>query len=116
MHWDGQHWTRVAIAGVGDKRPTLRAIAAVAADRVWVAGDNVLLGLAKEDGRAPRAHFIVPGGSSPACSESSAAAAVQATKRRPIDPVSEDAGGADQSVPDVVEVDANDAGSDANHR
>lgn len=53
MHWDGQHWARVAIAGVGDKRPTLRAIAAVASDRVWVAGDNVLLGLAKEDGRAP---------------------------------------------------------------
>lgn len=53
MHWDGQHWTRVAIAGVGDKRPTLRAIAAIASDRVWIGGDNVLLGLAKEDGRAP---------------------------------------------------------------
>lgn len=53
MHYDGQRWTRVPIAGLGDRRPTLRAIAAVAPDRVWVAGDNVLLGLAREDGRAP---------------------------------------------------------------
>ncbi|MBX3215729.1 MAG: hypothetical protein KF850_27070 [Labilithrix sp.] len=53
MHYDGQRWTRVPIAGLGDRRPTLRAIAAVAPDRVWVAGDDVLLGLAREDGRAP---------------------------------------------------------------
>ncbi|AKV00248.1 hypothetical protein AKJ09_06911 [Labilithrix luteola] len=53
MHFDGQHWSRVPIAGVGNSRPTLRAIAAIAPDRVWVAGDNVLLGLAREDGRAP---------------------------------------------------------------
>lgn len=53
MHYDGQRWTRVPIAGLEERRPTLRAIAAIAPDRVWVAGDNVLLGLAKEDGRTP---------------------------------------------------------------
>ncbi|OJY29870.1 MAG: hypothetical protein BGO98_49590 [Myxococcales bacterium 68-20] len=53
MHYDGQRWTRVPIAGLGDRRPTLRAIAAIAPDRVWVAGDNVLLGLAREDGSRP---------------------------------------------------------------
>lgn len=53
MHYDGKQWSRVPIAGLGDRRPTLRAIAAVAPDRVWIAGDRVLLGRAKEDGRAP---------------------------------------------------------------
>ncbi len=53
MHYDGKRWTRVPIAGLGDRRPTLRAIAAIAPDRIWVAGDNVLLGLAREDGSAP---------------------------------------------------------------
>ncbi|MBX3210449.1 MAG: hypothetical protein KF850_00290 [Labilithrix sp.] len=53
MHFDGETWSRVPIAGLGDRRPTLRAVTAVTRDRVLVAGDGVLLTLAGADGVAP---------------------------------------------------------------
>lgn len=46
LHFDGKSWSRVPIAGLGDRRPTLHAVAALGPDRVWVAGDGVLLTLA----------------------------------------------------------------------
>ena len=53
LHFDGKTWSRIPIAGLGDRRPPLRAIAAAAPNRVWVAGDGVLLALAGADGGAP---------------------------------------------------------------
>jgi len=53
LHFDGRQWSRVPVAGLGDRRPTLRAVAAAAPDRVVVAGDGILLTLATDDGRSP---------------------------------------------------------------
>ncbi|MCW5834685.1 MAG: hypothetical protein KIS78_19940 [Labilithrix sp.] len=53
LHFDGNEWSRVPVAGLGDRRPTLRAIAAIGPDRVLAAGDGILLALATDDERSP---------------------------------------------------------------
>ncbi|WP_146651413.1 hypothetical protein [Labilithrix luteola] len=47
LHFDGVKWTRIAIAGLGARRPDLHAVFCAERGRVWVAGDGVLLSLGK---------------------------------------------------------------------
>lgn len=44
-HYDGQAWARVNVAGLGGRRPELRAVHAIAPGKVWVGGKGIILSL-----------------------------------------------------------------------
>lgn len=44
-HYDGQAWSRVKVAGLGARRPDLRAVHAVAPGTVWIGGKGIVLSL-----------------------------------------------------------------------
>lgn len=50
IHFDGKQWSRIAVAGMGARRPALHAVWASSADDVWIAGDGVLLSLGGKGG------------------------------------------------------------------
>ncbi|AKU99667.1 hypothetical protein AKJ09_06331 [Labilithrix luteola] len=43
LHYDGAGWSRVAVAGLGQRRPNLTSVWTASPGRVWVAGQGVLL-------------------------------------------------------------------------
>jgi hypothetical protein len=45
IHYDGTSWSRVKVAALGSRRPTLYAIWTPAAGRVLAGGDGVVLSL-----------------------------------------------------------------------
>jgi len=45
LHYDGKSWSRIRVAGLGDRRPDLYAVWTSAPGHVWVGGDGVLLSL-----------------------------------------------------------------------
>ncbi|OJY15840.1 MAG: hypothetical protein BGO98_24555 [Myxococcales bacterium 68-20] len=45
LHYDGKSWSRVRVAGLGDRRPDLYTVWTSAPGHVWVGGDGVLLSL-----------------------------------------------------------------------
>ena len=45
LHYDGEHWSRMKIAGLGRRRPTLTAVWVSEPGHVWVGGDGVILSL-----------------------------------------------------------------------
>jgi len=48
LHYDGAHWSRVKVAGVGDRRPDLFTVWTPAPGRVWAGGDGILLALGEQ--------------------------------------------------------------------
>lgn len=45
LHYDGKSWSRVAIAGLGRRRPNLTTVWVPAPGHVWVGGEGVILSL-----------------------------------------------------------------------
>ncbi|AKV04372.1 hypothetical protein AKJ09_11035 [Labilithrix luteola] len=45
LHYDGKSWTRVKIAGLGARRPDLKAVWMPAPGHVWIGGQGVILSL-----------------------------------------------------------------------
>ena len=45
LHYDGQTWSRVKIAGLGARRPDLFALWSPAPGRIWVGGYGIVLAL-----------------------------------------------------------------------
>lgn len=45
LHYDGTSWSRVKIAGLGERRPKLTAVWLAAPGHVWVGGEGILLSL-----------------------------------------------------------------------
>jgi hypothetical protein len=45
LHYDGTSWSRVKVAGLGDRRPDLYSVWTPAPGHVWVGGDGVILSL-----------------------------------------------------------------------
>lgn len=45
LHWDGAHWSRVAVRGLGGRRPDLYTVWTATPGKVWIGGDGVLLTL-----------------------------------------------------------------------
>ncbi len=45
LHYDGKAWTRVPIAGLGQRRPDLTTVWTSTAGEVWIGGQGVLLSL-----------------------------------------------------------------------
>ncbi|MDF2693089.1 MAG: hypothetical protein K0S65_1472, partial [Labilithrix sp.] len=45
LHYDGKSWSRVKVAGLGRRRPTLTAVWAPLPGRVWIGGQGVFLSL-----------------------------------------------------------------------
>ncbi len=48
LHYDGARWSRVKVAGVGDRRPDLFTVWAPAPGRVWAGGQGILLALGEK--------------------------------------------------------------------
>lgn len=48
IHWDGMHWSRVAVGGLGGRRPDLYTVWTATPGKVWIGGDSVLLTLGGE--------------------------------------------------------------------
>ncbi len=44
-HYDGTAWSRVKVAGLGVRRPDLRAVHAIAPGTVWIGGRGIILSL-----------------------------------------------------------------------
>lgn len=45
LHYDGAHWSRVPVAGLGVRRPTLTTVWASSPGHVWIGGDGFVLSL-----------------------------------------------------------------------
>ncbi len=45
LHWDGARWSRVKIAGLGERRPKLTAVWMPEPGHVWIGGQGVVLSL-----------------------------------------------------------------------
>lgn len=45
LHYDGARWTRIHVAGLGDRRPALTTVWTPEPGRVWAGGDGILLAL-----------------------------------------------------------------------
>ena len=45
LHYDGQTWSRVKVAGQGLRRPNLTTVWVAAPGHVWVGGEGVILSL-----------------------------------------------------------------------
>jgi hypothetical protein len=45
VHYDGTRWSRVAVAGLGQRRPNLTTVWTPSPGRVWIGGQGVLLSL-----------------------------------------------------------------------
>jgi photosystem II stability/assembly factor-like uncharacterized protein len=45
LHYDGKHWSRIPIAGLGLRRPDLTAVWVPQPGHVWIAGAGVVLSL-----------------------------------------------------------------------
>lgn len=45
LHYDGVAWSRLAVAGLGQRRPNLTSVWTASPGRVWVAGQGVLLSI-----------------------------------------------------------------------
>ena len=45
LHYDGTTWSRVKVAGMGPRRPDLRAVWVPEPGKVWIGGQGVLLSL-----------------------------------------------------------------------
>jgi hypothetical protein len=43
VHFDGTSWTRVKIAGLGERRPDLYTVWSAGPGRAWIGGDGVIL-------------------------------------------------------------------------
>lgn len=48
LHYDGTTWSRVKVAGLGPRRPELRAVWAPEPGKVWIGGHGVLLSLGEK--------------------------------------------------------------------
>jgi len=48
LHYDGARWSRVKVAGVGERRPNLFTVWSPAPGRVWIGGDGILLALGEK--------------------------------------------------------------------
>jgi hypothetical protein len=48
LHWDGAQWSRIAVRGLGGRRPDLYAVWTATPGKVWIGGDGVLLSLGGE--------------------------------------------------------------------
>ena len=45
LHFDGQKWSRMKIAGLGNRRPDLYAVWAPEPGHVWIGGQGILVAL-----------------------------------------------------------------------
>jgi len=45
LHYDGTTWSRVKVAGLGNRRPELLSVSVPEAGKVWIGGEGVLLSL-----------------------------------------------------------------------
>ncbi|MDF2692974.1 MAG: hypothetical protein K0S65_1357, partial [Labilithrix sp.] len=45
LHYDGTHWSRVKIAGLGERRPDLYTVWSPTPGHVWVGGEGIVLAL-----------------------------------------------------------------------
>lgn len=48
IHWDGTHWSRIAVGGLGGRRPDFYTVWTGTPGKVWIGGDGVLLTLGGE--------------------------------------------------------------------
>ncbi|AKU97833.1 hypothetical protein AKJ09_04497 [Labilithrix luteola] len=48
IHWDGTHWSRIAVGGLGGRRPDLYTVWTGTPGKVWIGGDGVVLTLGGE--------------------------------------------------------------------
>jgi len=48
IHWDGTRWSRIAVGGLGGRRPDFHTVWTGTPGKVWIGGDGVLLTLGGE--------------------------------------------------------------------